>query len=157
MPVTSFSRTSSVAATIETSAVRDCAEDIGRRNIGGLGRPTVSYDQRPMAPWTGRPLGSPGGESRRGARAIPPSWHHAQRSLTPRPRRRPRRAPPTRARAGNAWGAAGVIRVLLADDHAIVRNGLAQLLAAADDIEVVAAASDGDQAVDAFDRDGVDL
>jgi DNA-binding NarL/FixJ family response regulator len=41
-----------------------------------------------------------------------------------------------------------VIRVVLVDDHAIVRNGLAQLLEAADDIEVVGTAADGDDALD---------
>jgi DNA-binding NarL/FixJ family response regulator len=40
-----------------------------------------------------------------------------------------------------------VIAVLIADDHAIVREGLSRLLATADGIDVVAAASDGAQAV----------
>ncbi|NHC44545.1 response regulator [Motilibacter aurantiacus] len=40
-----------------------------------------------------------------------------------------------------------MIRVLLADDHALVRAGLQQLLAAVPDVEVVGAASDGDEAV----------
>mgnify|MGYP003950678127 CR=1 FL=1 len=39
-----------------------------------------------------------------------------------------------------------VIRVLIADDHAIVRTGLSQLLGTADDIELVGAAGDGAQA-----------
>ena len=39
------------------------------------------------------------------------------------------------------------IRVLLADDHPVVRRGLAELLGAADDIDVVGAATDGDEAV----------
>jgi DNA-binding NarL/FixJ family response regulator len=42
----------------------------------------------------------------------------------------------------------GVIRVLLAEDHAIVRHGLEQLLASAPDIQVVATAADGSEAVD---------
>ncbi|NHC13632.1 response regulator [Motilibacter deserti] len=41
-----------------------------------------------------------------------------------------------------------MIRVLLADDHALVRAGLQQLLAAVPDIDVVGAATDGDEAVD---------
>jgi len=41
-----------------------------------------------------------------------------------------------------------VIRLLLADDHAVVRHGLEQLLAAEDDIEVVATAADGAEAVE---------
>lgn len=40
-----------------------------------------------------------------------------------------------------------MIRVLIVDDHAIVRNGLAQLLETTDDLELVGAARDGDQAV----------
>lgn len=39
-----------------------------------------------------------------------------------------------------------MIRVVLVDDHAIVRSGLAQLLGAAKDIEVVGTASDGAEA-----------
>jgi len=39
-----------------------------------------------------------------------------------------------------------VIRVLLADDHQLVRAGLAQLLDGIDDFEVVALAADGDEA-----------
>ncbi len=40
-----------------------------------------------------------------------------------------------------------MIRVLVVDDHAVVRGGLEQLLATADDIELVGAASDGAEAV----------
>jgi DNA-binding NarL/FixJ family response regulator len=40
-----------------------------------------------------------------------------------------------------------VIRVLLADDQALVRGGFRMLLESADDIEVVGEASDGEQAV----------
>ncbi|TCK24465.1 response regulator [Pseudonocardia endophytica] len=39
------------------------------------------------------------------------------------------------------------IRVVIADDHAVVRHGLAQLLGTADDIEVVGDARDGTEAV----------
>jgi DNA-binding NarL/FixJ family response regulator len=39
-----------------------------------------------------------------------------------------------------------MIRVLIADDHAIVRTGLSQLLGTADDIELVGAAGDGAEA-----------
>jgi DNA-binding NarL/FixJ family response regulator len=39
-----------------------------------------------------------------------------------------------------------VIRVLIADDHAVVRVGLEQLLESAEDITVVAVAADGEQA-----------
>jgi DNA-binding NarL/FixJ family response regulator len=40
-----------------------------------------------------------------------------------------------------------MIRVLLAEDHAVVRSGLLQLLASAPDVEVVGAAADGAEAV----------
>ena len=40
-----------------------------------------------------------------------------------------------------------MIRVLIVDDHAIVRTGLSQLLGTAGDIELVGAASDGAEAV----------
>ncbi|MDT7744898.1 MAG: hypothetical protein QOE59_3976 [Actinomycetota bacterium] len=42
----------------------------------------------------------------------------------------------------------GPLRVVLADDQAVVRDGLAMLLSAADDLEVVATAADGTQAVE---------
>jgi DNA-binding NarL/FixJ family response regulator len=51
-----------------------------------------------------------------------------------------------------------VIRVVLADDHAVVRQGLRTFLDLQDDIEVVAEASDGHEAVEAasqFDPDVV--
>jgi DNA-binding NarL/FixJ family response regulator len=41
-----------------------------------------------------------------------------------------------------------MIRVVLADDHAVVRRGLAGLLESTDDIEVVGVAKDGQEAVD---------
>ena len=41
-----------------------------------------------------------------------------------------------------------MIRVLVADDHPVVRSGIVALLAAADDIEVVGEAVDGQDAVD---------
>ena len=44
------------------------------------------------------------------------------------------------------------IRVLIADDHAILREGVRALLAAADDLEVVGQAADGRSAVEACRR-----
>ena len=41
-----------------------------------------------------------------------------------------------------------MIRVVLADDHAVVRRGLAGLLGSTDDLEVVGVAKDGREAVD---------
>ena len=40
-----------------------------------------------------------------------------------------------------------MIRIVIADDHTIVREGLKQILAAADDLEVVGEASDGHEAM----------
>ena len=40
-----------------------------------------------------------------------------------------------------------MIRVLLADDHLVVRTGLSQLLKSFGDIEVLGAAVDGDEAI----------
>lgn len=42
-----------------------------------------------------------------------------------------------------------MIRIVIADDHAMVRAGLSQLLGSFDDLEVVGTASDGLEAVDA--------
>ncbi|HYG93965.1 MAG TPA: response regulator transcription factor, partial [Nocardioides sp.] len=43
--------------------------------------------------------------------------------------------------------AAARIRVVVVDDHAVVRTGLGQLLGATDDIEVVGEAADGSAAL----------
>ena len=48
-------------------------------------------------------------------------------------------------------------RVLLADDHTLVRRGLRMILDAAPDLEVVAEASDGIEAVDIALREPLDL
>ena len=45
-----------------------------------------------------------------------------------------------------------MIRVLVADDHGLVRSGLERLLATADDIELVGMAEDGREAVELADR-----
>jgi len=41
-----------------------------------------------------------------------------------------------------------VIRVLLADDQALIRAGFRALIDSADDLEVVGEASDGDEAIE---------
>ena len=41
-----------------------------------------------------------------------------------------------------------MIRVMIVDDHAVVRRGLEQLLGTADDVEVVGSASDGAEAIE---------
>jgi DNA-binding NarL/FixJ family response regulator len=50
-----------------------------------------------------------------------------------------------------------VIRVVVADDHAVVRTGLAELLANADDIELVGSVEDGERAIAAVERELVDV
>ena len=50
-----------------------------------------------------------------------------------------------------------MIRVLLAEDHAVVRAGLAELLDASQDIEVVAQAENGEEAVELAERTGPDV
>ncbi|HEX4470155.1 MAG TPA: response regulator transcription factor, partial [Gemmatimonadaceae bacterium] len=49
------------------------------------------------------------------------------------------------------------IRVLLADDHTIVRNGVSQILTEQPDIEVVAQAADGEAAVALYRRERPDV
>ncbi|THF61840.1 response regulator transcription factor [Pseudothauera nasutitermitis] len=50
-----------------------------------------------------------------------------------------------------------MIRILIADDHAIVRQGVRQVLALAGDMEVVAEARDGWEVVESLRRGGIDL
>lgn len=50
-----------------------------------------------------------------------------------------------------------MIRVVIADDHTIMREGLAMLMATRDDIDVVGQAADGAAAVDIVDRVGADV
>jgi len=51
----------------------------------------------------------------------------------------------------------GEIRVVVADDHAVVRAGLAQLLCGAEDIDVVGEASGGEEAVELAGRERPDV
>jgi DNA-binding NarL/FixJ family response regulator len=50
-----------------------------------------------------------------------------------------------------------MIRVLVVDDHAVVRSGLVELLSTAPDIEVVASAGDGEEAVQMVNDHAPDL
>ncbi len=76
-----------------------------------------------------------------------------------------RRRPPARARAPRARNrsAAGPVavplttRILLADDHAVVRRGLRMVLDAEPDLTVVAEAGDGIEAVELGLREPIDL
>ena len=65
-----------------------------------------------------------------------------------RARRPPQRRVATGRRSNDrAGGALATIRVLIADDHAVVRQGLRTFLELQEDIEVVADACDGEEAV----------
>jgi DNA-binding NarL/FixJ family response regulator len=50
-----------------------------------------------------------------------------------------------------------VIRVLIADDHGVVREGLARLLPTAGDLEVAATAADGEEAVALYEEHRPDV
>ena len=50
-----------------------------------------------------------------------------------------------------------VLRILVVDDHAIMRDGLSALLSEEPDLEVVGTAGDGRMAIDKVDRDPPDL
>ncbi len=50
-----------------------------------------------------------------------------------------------------------MIRVAIVDDHTVVRAGLGELLASDDEIEVVATASSGDEAVEVVEREQPDV
>jgi len=50
-----------------------------------------------------------------------------------------------------------VIRVVLADDHEMVRVGLSELLGSAGDIEVIGTAADGQEAVEVVERERPDV
>ena len=52
---------------------------------------------------------------------------------------------------------ADAIRVLLVDDHAVVREGLANFLALQDGLEIVGEASDGNEAIEQAQRLGPDV
>jgi DNA-binding NarL/FixJ family response regulator len=63
----------------------------------------------------------------------------------------------TRDHADSHVDTGGDVRVVLVDDHAVVRSGLAQLLGGADDIEVVGQAGEGAEAVELVRRTRPDV
>ena len=58
---------------------------------------------------------------------------------------------PTRS-TGRTMGAEGLVRIIVADDHALVRKGLCEVLAKYEDIEVVGEVSDGEEAIELASR-----
>ena len=89
---------------------------------------------------------------RRARAALAPARPDLDGGARPRARRHAEhRLAPRRRHHHRARGAA-VIRVLIADDHAVVREGLRAFLALQDDVEVVGEAADGEEAVQAVVR-----
>ena len=89
---------------------------------------------------------------RRARPALAPPRPDLDGGARPRARRHAEhRLAPGRRDDRRARGAA-VIRVLIADDHAVVREGLRAFLALQDDVEVVGEAADGEEAVQAVVR-----
>ena len=116
-------------------------------------------DQRPP-PQRVRPRrAAPGLRGRRDDADRPGPRHVRARDRRPRlradrharARRAARRAPERRSDRrrlqGGAMAAGAVIRVLLADDQRVVREGLGTLLGLLDGIELVATAADGEEAL----------
>jgi DNA-binding NarL/FixJ family response regulator/signal transduction histidine kinase len=92
--------------------------------------------------------GDAGAAARRGARRS-----LARRGAGPAGGREPHdRLPRGRGHTRAAGGAAAVIRVLIADDHGVVRDGLAGVIDAQPDLEVVAAVENGAEAVESCRR-----
>src|SRR6185503_14380110 len=81
-------------------------------------------------------------------------WHLRHARACADLRRHLRRGPATgrrlsRPRRPSARGGRAVIRILLADDHALMRDGLRGMLDAQPDMEVIGEANDGAAAVEA--------
>jgi DNA-binding NarL/FixJ family response regulator len=81
------------------------------------------------------------------ARRMPPPLGLAS-EVTAAPPRPPRTSTKTRTRVAPAEGPSRPVRVMLADDHGLVRHGIRALLEAESGIEVVGEAEDGLAAVD---------
>ena len=82
-------------------------------------------------------------------------------ALSPSPGKRQASRAGSKKRARDAALKAGrghpSIRVVLADDHAVVRAGIRQILETASDIQVVAEAGDGLQAIEAIGKNSPDV
>src|SRR5215216_2520333 len=60
-------------------------------------------------------------------------------------------------RESAAMSASARVRVLIADDHPMIRTGLARMVAAEPDLEVVGTAADGRRAVELAEREQPDV
>src|SRR5947207_5492653 len=114
-------------------------------------------DQQPPCGPTGHTCTRNTPRPGRSARASPAGRRHADQRPHRRSFRGPRDPPhraTDRARAGTrqpVWplrAEVRVIRVLLADDEALIRAGIRLILANAGDVEIVAEGADGVEAVD---------
>ena len=125
------------AVTVSYQADRDAGHRRGSR-LPGRDR------SRPGPGGPARAAGRRGRRTRpdRDARTSPAGGRH-------RPGRADRRRMAGRARGARMTGAPGPgpIRVLIADDQRVVRDGLSMLVALIDDVEVVGTACDGAEAV----------
>ncbi len=92
------------------------------------------------------------GSARRSATSVPPLGTSVSRCLKACPGQiggsSGDRVQSRRGHWGRTGGADTMIRVLIADDHGVVRDGLGRLLEATEDIELVGAVSDGEEAVE---------
>lgn len=66
-------------------------------------------------------------------------------------------SPPDPADGAGADAAAGVVRIVVVDDHPVVRDGLAGMLDGPDDLRVVAQAADGHEALLQVERHDPDV
>ena len=110
-----------------------------RGHAGGSEHHPVDRDRRRQgirrrAARGARPGGARRADPARGARR--PAGRHARGPV-----------PAGRGNDRRDGGAGNVIRVLLADDHGVIRDGLGRLIAGLDDIELVGMAVDGQDAV----------
>ena len=115
-------------------ARRRHAARAGRRR--GWSSPTTARGFAPRRARAPRRGGPRRADAARGASSRQ-RGRHARRPLGARRRGRP-----------SSWRCPPVIRVLLADDHGVIRDGLGRLIDGAADMELVGVAADGEEAVE---------
>ena len=130
-----------------------------RERAAAVGGTVEAGPARPAA--SGSPPGSPSAAASPARRRTPRSAPRLPAPRLPAPRLP---APSSRHRGSRYRGDrrrpgrhAAVIRVLLADDQALIRAGFHVLIDAAGDLEVVGEATDGAQAVDLARRERADV